>query len=163
MGIGPNISFFKVDVNSSPSINEAAVQIREKVGEPTVLINNAGIGFGGTILEAPEKNIRATLNVNLVAHFLTVKEFLPAMIKNNAGKPNCPSLTLGVSRLWFEWGFTDVFSDAGHVVTIASMASFVTIAQNVDYSCSKVAALAFHEGLRQELDHRYDAPMVRTT
>lgn len=98
MRIGPNTSFFKVDVNSSSSINEAAVQIRKQVGEPTVLINNAGIGFGGTILEAPEKNIRATLNVNLVAHFLTVKEFLPAMIKKNAGESICPSGYFGVSE-----------------------------------------------------------------
>lgn len=64
-----------------------------------------------------------------------VKEFLPAMIKMNHG----------------------------HVVTVASIASYVTIAQNVDYSCTKAAVVAFHEGLRQELDYRYGAPMVRTS
>jgi all-trans-retinol dehydrogenase (NAD+) len=48
-------------------------------------------------------------------------------------------------------------------VTIASVASFVTVAQNVDYSCTKASALAFHEGLAQELKFRYGADKVRTT
>ncbi|KAG9228111.1 putative short-chain dehydrogenase/reductase family 16C member 6 [Amylocarpus encephaloides] len=132
---GPNVSFHLVDVTSSSSISKAARQIRDTHGAPTALINNAGIGFGETILEASEAHIRSVLNVNLLAHFLTVKEFLPSMIERNHG----------------------------HVVTVASMASMVTIAQNVDYSCTKVGVLAFHEGLRQELNYRYDAPMVRTS
>ncbi|CAG8981816.1 hypothetical protein HYALB_00013845 [Hymenoscyphus albidus] len=132
---GPNLSFFKADVSSLEDVKEAAAKIRKEIGEPTVLINNAGIGFGTTILGENEEMIRKTIDVNLVSHFWTVREFLPAMIKRKAG----------------------------HIVTIASMASFVTIAQNVDYSCSKVAVLAFHEGLRQELDHRYNARLVRTS
>jgi short-subunit dehydrogenase len=64
-----------------------------------------------------------------------VREFLPAMIKKNHG----------------------------HVVTIASMASFLVLAGNVDYSCSKASALAFNEGLASELKARYNAPEVRTT
>jgi all-trans-retinol dehydrogenase (NAD+) len=55
-----------------------------------------------------------------------------------------------------------VESDHGHVVSVASMASFVTVASVVDYGCSKAAALSFHEGLTQELKHRYNAPRVRT-
>ena len=51
----------------------------------------------------------------------------------------------------------------GHVVTIASMASFYVVAGIVEYACSKAAALAFHEGLTQEVKHRYNAPGIRTT
>jgi len=51
----------------------------------------------------------------------------------------------------------------GHVVTIASMSSYVVLAGMVDYACSKNSAVAFHEGLRQELRARYNAPDVRTT
>ena len=51
----------------------------------------------------------------------------------------------------------------GHVVTVASMASFLVHAQNVDYTCTKASALAFHEGLAQELKSRYNADKVRTT
>jgi all-trans-retinol dehydrogenase (NAD+) len=128
------VSFYKCDVASSSSIKKAATEIRAKYGDPSVLINNAGVGYAETILGASEEHIRATFNVNIIAHFLTVKEFLPAMIKKNKG----------------------------HVVGVASMASIVTISQNVDYSCTKAGVLSFHEGLRQELDHRYNARLVRT-
>lgn len=91
--------------------------------------------MGRTILGAKEEHIRKTFEVNTISHFWMVREFLPAMIKK----------------------------DHGHVVTIASMASYVVHAQNVDYACSKASALAFHEGLHAELRARYKAPNVRTT
>ena len=131
---GENVSFYQVDVTSSPSISAAAQEIRSSHGDPTVLINNAGIGFARRILDESEDEIRKTIDVNLLAHFLTVKEFMPSMVERNHG----------------------------HVVTVASMASFVTIAQNVTYSATKAGVLALHEGLRQELDYRYNAPNVRT-
>lgn len=56
-----------------------------------------------------------------------------------------------------------VKNNHGHIVTLASIASYVTIAQNVDYSASKAAVMALHEELKQELKHRYNAPRVRTT
>jgi all-trans-retinol dehydrogenase (NAD+) len=104
------------------------------LGEPTILVNNAGVAFGGTILDQPEELLKLTFGVNVIGHFHTVREFLPYMVKRNHG----------------------------HVISVASMASFVAIAQNVDYSCSKIAALAFHEGLTQEIKHRYKAPKIRT-
>ncbi|EHL02217.1 putative Short-chain dehydrogenase/reductase family 16C member 6 [Glarea lozoyensis 74030] len=133
--LGPNISFYKCDVTSSSEISKVATEVRSKFGDPTVLINNAGIGFAETILGGTEAHLRATMNVNLLSHFLMVKEYLPSMVKRNKG----------------------------HVVTVASMASVVTIASNVDYSCTKAGVLAFHEGLRQELDYRYNARLVRTS
>lgn len=48
----------------------------------------------------------------------------------------------------------------GHVVTVAS---FETQASSAGYNCTKAATLAFHEGLKQELKHRYKASRVRTT
>lgn len=134
-GQNSNTSFYKTDVTSSSNIAEVAAAIRRDIGHPTVLVNNAGIGHCKPILEETEAQIRATFDVNNIAHFLLVKEFLPHMIERNHG----------------------------HVVTLASMASFVVWASNVDYSCTKAASLAFHEGLAQELRHRYEAHKVRTT
>lgn len=51
----------------------------------------------------------------------------------------------------------------GHIVNIASLASFLTQAANVDYGATKVGLLAFHEGLKQELKHVYNAPGVRAS
>jgi short-subunit dehydrogenase len=50
----------------------------------------------------------------------------------------------------------------GMVVTIASLAAYVTAPSLVDYSASKAAALTFHEGLTAELVTHYHAPRVRT-
>lgn len=131
----PNVHYFEVDITSSSKIKEVADKIREAHGEPTVLINNAGIGPNKTIFDETEAEIRSVFDVNTISHFLLVKEFVPAMAKNNHG----------------------------HVVTVASMASFMVHAQNVDYTCTKASALAFHEGLGQELKSRYKADKVRTT
>jgi short-subunit dehydrogenase len=130
-----NVVFYKVDVTSTQEIQEVAAKIRQEVGDPTVLINNAGIGTGKTILDETDDQIQRTFEVNILSHFKLVKEFLPYMVKHNHG----------------------------HVVTVASMASFACAAGNVDYSATKAGAHAFHEGLASELRARYHAPKVRTT
>lgn len=129
-----NVHFYQANVTSAEAVRQVAEAIRQDMGNPTVLVNNAGVASMQPILEEGEENIRRTFDVNCVALFVLAKEFLPSMIKE----------------------------DHGHVLTMASMASYVTIASNVDYSCSKAAALSFHEGLTQELKHRYNAKHVRT-
>lgn len=128
-----NVSFYLADITNSKSIAEVAKKIRADHGDPTVLVNNAGVGNDGTILQESEAKIRQSFEVNTISHFLTVREFLPAMVRANHG----------------------------HVITIASMASFVALAEMADYCCSKASALAFHETLRQELTYYYKAPRVR--
>ncbi|KAK4193327.1 hypothetical protein QBC35DRAFT_102862 [Podospora australis] len=131
---GPTVHYFKCDITSPKAIAAVAKEIRAKVGDPTVLINNAGVVQGRTILEASEKDIRFTFDVNTFAHYWTTKEFLPAMIKRNHGM----------------------------VVTVASVAAWVTVPNMVDYAASKAAAYSFHEGLTAELKSKYNAPRVRT-
>ncbi|KAK4230637.1 hypothetical protein QBC38DRAFT_534134 [Podospora fimiseda] len=131
---GPTVHYFKCDITSPKTIAAVAEKIRAQVGEPTVLINNAGVVQGRTILDASEKDIKFTFDVNTFAHYWTVKEFLPSMIKNNHGM----------------------------IVTVASVASWVTVPNMVDYAASKAAALSFHQGLTAELATSYNAPKVRT-
>ncbi|KAL6366168.1 hypothetical protein LRP88_00265 [Fusarium phalaenopsidis] len=129
-----NVYFFKADITSPDAVRDVAAAIRQDVGEPTVLINNAGIATMRTILDQTNTETQRTFEMNAISLFTLAREFLPHMIKH----------------------------DHGHIITVASMASFFTCAANVDYSCTKAAALAFHEGLTQELRHRYNAPHVRT-
>ncbi|RAL01461.1 SDR family oxidoreductase [Aspergillus ibericus CBS 121593] len=131
----PNVTFYKADITSSTALHPVAEQIRSEHGHPTVLVNNAGVGHDKTILDEPEAKIRQTFEVNTISHFITVREFLPAMIERNHG----------------------------HVVTVASMASFVALGEMIDYCCSKASALAFHEGLGQELKYWYKATGVKTS
>ncbi|OQE22221.1 hypothetical protein PENFLA_c013G07812 [Penicillium flavigenum] len=130
-----NVTFYQTDITSTRSLSETGTAIRKSHGEPTVIVNNAGVFHHGTILGMPEEKLRQTFDVNLIAHFLIIKEFLPFMVRMNRG----------------------------HVITVASMASFVTPGEMVDYACAKSGALAFQEGLRQELKYWYKAPNVRTS
>ncbi|KAF2117938.1 hypothetical protein BDV96DRAFT_644275 [Lophiotrema nucula] len=130
-----NQHFYQLDVTSSLNIAEVAAQIRKEHGDPTVLINNAGIGNAKPLLEVTEDRLRAVFEVNIIAHFLLLQEFLPAMVTTNHG----------------------------HIVALASMASFSTQASNVDYAATKAGVLVLHEGLGQELKFLYNAPRVRTT
>lgn len=128
-----NIHFYTCDLTSASTLSKVADQIRKEIGQPTILINNAGVARGKTLLDATEKDIRFTYDVNTLAHFWTAKEFLPYMIQRNHGM----------------------------VVTVASFASWLNVPNMVDYASSKAAAQSFHEGLAAELVTRYHAPRVR--
>lgn len=126
---------YQVDVTSREAVRDVGRRIRDEVGgDPTVLINNAGLAVGRPLLDGDEQTVRAVFGVNLLAHFWTAHEFLPAMIAR----------------------------DHGHVISMASVASYVTLASNVEYSCTKAGVQAFHEGLGQDLRHRYGAKSVLT-
>ncbi|PGH15144.1 hypothetical protein AJ80_05656 [Polytolypa hystricis UAMH7299] len=130
-----NVTYFHCDICSPEAVAKAAADIRATVGgDPSILINNAGVLKGKTILEGTEELTRQTFEVNTLSHYRLAREFLPAMISRNHGM----------------------------VVTVASQAALVVSANMVDYSASKAAAVAFHEGLAVELKMRYEAPKVRT-
>ncbi|EHL02658.1 putative Short-chain dehydrogenase/reductase family 16C member 6 [Glarea lozoyensis 74030] len=128
------VYYYKCDITSPSTIASVASEIRKDVGEPTILINNAGVCRGKNILDATEKDVRFTFDVNTLAHYWMAKEFVPSMAKKNHGM----------------------------VVTVASFAAFVTVPNMVDYGASKAAAHSFHEGLTAELKTTYKAPKVRT-
>lgn len=50
-----------------------------------MLINNAGVVRGKSILDSSEKDIRFTFDVNSLAHYWIIKEFLPSLVENNHG------------------------------------------------------------------------------
>jgi len=89
----------------------------------TVLINNAGIVTGRPLLESPDHLIELTMKVNAMAHFWTIKAFLPAMIARQHG----------------------------HIVSIASSAGHAGVPGLGDYCASKYAAVGFNESLRLQL------------
>jgi len=129
-----NVYYYKCDITSPSTIASVAAEIRKDVGEPTVLINNAGVARGKNILNATEKDVRFTFDVNTLAHYWIAKEFVPSLVAR----------------------------DHGMVVTVASYAAYVTAPTMTDYAASKAAALSFHEGLTAELKTKYNALKVRT-
>ncbi|KAK4251303.1 hypothetical protein C7999DRAFT_28034 [Corynascus novoguineensis] len=131
----PRIRFFRCDVTSSESVATAADAVRKEFGHPSILVNNAGIARTAPILKADEAFLRRILGVNLMSMWFTTQQFLPRMVQVNKG----------------------------HIITVASIASFVALATAADYSATKAGALAFHESLASEIKHQYKARNVLTS
>lgn len=122
-----------VDVSDRKAVYASAKAILEKHGTIDILVNNAGVVSGKKLLEIPDEKIEKTFQVNILAHFWTVKAFLPSMLK----------------------------ADSGHIVTIASAAGLIGVSGLADYSATKFAAFGFNESLRMELGKLRSS--VRTT
>ncbi|KAF2107397.1 hypothetical protein BDV96DRAFT_298962 [Lophiotrema nucula] len=122
-----DVYFYRCDVTDTPAVVNLCDEIRKTHGNPSVLINNAGIGIGKTVLETSNEQCEKLFQVNLISHFVLIREFLPDMLKMKKG----------------------------HIVTIASMASFHAAPGLLDYCCSKVGALYLNDGIRAECLTRY--------
>ncbi|KAH3955554.1 hypothetical protein HBI81_016670 [Parastagonospora nodorum] len=130
-----HIKFFRCDVTDPDAVYATAGEIKISLGAPSILINNAGILGTHTILATPDAFLKKIFEINVLSNWYTTKAFLPSMIAANKG----------------------------HIVTIASAASFIGVAGLADYTATKAAILSFHEGLAQEIKHHYKAPNVLTT
>ncbi|KAM5535527.1 hypothetical protein V8D89_010864 [Ganoderma adspersum] len=130
-----NITYYKCDVSKWEEVDRVAKQVVEELGHPTMLINNAGVVQGKTLVDLSPEDIQQTFSVNTLAHYWTLKAFLPNMIKENKG----------------------------HIINVSSVSGMVGMARLTDYGASKAALINLHESLRYELDDVYKAPSVRTT
>jgi len=115
---------FCCNLKDKHDIQRTASKVSKDVGDPTILVNNAGIVAGKGILDLSEDDIEATFDVNILAHFWTVRAFLPAMMKANHG----------------------------HIVSVASILGTDGLGHLTEYCATKYAANGFMESLRRELD-----------
>jgi len=130
-----NIAYYQCDVSKWDEVLRVAKVVIGEIGNPTMLINNAGVVQGKLLLDLSPEDVKQTFDVNTLAHFWTLKAFLPGMIEQKTG----------------------------HIVTVGSIAGMIGIAQMSDYCASKAALISLHESLRYELDKRYNCPSIRTT
>jgi len=131
--LGDRAYAFTCDVGDRAAVLETAQRVQRDVGAVDVLVNNAGVVSGRPLLELTDDDIERTFRVNVLAHFWTIRAFLPAMVEQGSG----------------------------HIVTIASAAGLLGIPRMADYAASKHAAVGLAESLRLELSRT--APGVRTT
>lgn len=120
---------YLVDVSDKKKIKDAAKLVYDDLNknkaanEPdrfvTVLINNAGILNGLMLHELSDEQIEKTFSINILAHFWTVRAFLPKMIEHKRG----------------------------HIVEIASLAGHIGMHKQVDYCATKfsVGKLSLHK------------------
>ena len=111
------VFFYKCDLSQAAEIRSTCAKIRQEVGDPTVVFNNAGLTRGKSVMEGKYENVEMTFKVNLIAPFLILKEFLPAMVARNHG----------------------------HIFATSSMSSIITPANLADYGASKSGLANLHE------------------
>lgn len=116
---------YKCDVSNRQEIYQVAKKVNEDVGDIDILVNNAGVVTGKTLLQSEDASIMKTMQINSMAHFWTLKAFLPSMLQRNEG----------------------------HIVTVASAMGLFGAPGLVDYCTSKFAAVGIAETLDAELYH----------
>lgn len=131
----PTMKFYVCDITKRDAVRDTHAQITKDLGAVTILINNAGIINGATIMAHTDNLIHKTMSINTMAHYLTVQEFMAHMLEHNHG----------------------------HIITIASMASHISPVGMSAYGMSKASAMAFHESLTMELRYVHNTPKIRTS
>ncbi|OHE99160.1 short-chain dehydrogenase [Colletotrichum orchidophilum] len=132
-GEARGVTFYKCDVTDKAQVARVAAQIERDLGTPTVLINNAAIVKGKSLLNLEFEEIEKSITTNLTAHFYTLKTFLPPMIRGGNG---------------------------GTIVTMSSVLGHLGAASLTDYAAAKAGVTALHKSLTAELAASH--PEIRT-
>ncbi len=116
-----NIDAVRLDVTNQAEI-DAAVEWVKTQGSLHAIINNAGVGMMGPLIELEEKDMNFVLGVNVLGPFRITKAFAPLLIESK-----------------------------GRVVNIGSISGFQTVAFYGAYSMTKHAVEAYTDALAEEL------------
>jgi NAD(P)-dependent dehydrogenase (short-subunit alcohol dehydrogenase family) len=117
-----NIDAVQLDVTVQSEIDAAVEWVREQ-GGLYAIVNNAGVGMMGPLIELEEKDLNFVLGVNVLGPFRITKAFAPLLIESK-----------------------------GRVVNIGSISGHQTRGFYAAYSMSKHAIEAYTDGLAIELD-----------
>lgn len=77
--------YLHLDVTSEAEWEAVVADIRKRYGRLNVLVNNAGVGIGGSILDMPLADWQRQQAVNLDGVFLGVKHCIPLMRESGGG------------------------------------------------------------------------------
>ncbi|KAJ2079747.1 hypothetical protein H4R24_003554 [Coemansia sp. RSA 988] len=127
--------YYKCDISNVDQIKEAADLVRVELGDPTMLVNNAGIVAAKLLLDMADSEVDKVVNVNLTSQFHLIRQFLPAMLRRGRG----------------------------HIVSIGSIVSFAGTPQATTYCATKGGVKLLHESLRREVASRYKPNDIQFT
>ena len=95
-GSGATVLDLTCDVGDRTQVTEAFRKIRAELGEPEVLLYNAGSGTFGTITDITPDQYEADWRVNALGAFLAAREVVPGMIARGRGTMLFTGATAGV-------------------------------------------------------------------
>lgn len=119
-GIAPRS--FQIDITDSDAVKEMVVNVKSELDKIDVLVNNAGVYFGGTC-DTSEADFRKMLDINLTAQFVILKEVVPIMKQQKSG----------------------------YIFNVASRAGKIGFAESGSYCASKFGLVGLNEALYKEL------------
>lgn len=92
---GAKAIFLKLDVSSAENWNTVVAETIAEFGKITGLVNNAGIGSGGGILDCTDETWVKVIGVNQAGVFFGMRAVAPEIIKAGGGSIVNTSSTLG--------------------------------------------------------------------
>ncbi len=93
---GAKVLEVPADMGNVSQVSAAFASIRDKLGDPDILLYNAGSGTWGTILEITPEQYEANWRVNALGAFLAAKEVVQSMIARGRGAMLFTGATAGV-------------------------------------------------------------------
>ncbi len=121
-----NVQSIRLDVTIQEEIDAAVQTVRDGGRGLYGLVNNAGVGIGGPLIEVDEKDVRWLFDVNIFGVFKVTQAFAPLIIESK-----------------------------GRITTIGSIAGTLSGPMYGPYSMSKFAMEAYTDALAPEME-RFD-------
>lgn len=116
---------YTVDVADADAVESFADQLCAEHGVPDIVVNNAGVGHAGFFLDTPAEEYDRVLDINFGGVVNGCRSFGKRLRDHGVG---------------------------GHIVNVASMASYTPVNVMNAYCTSKAAVFMFSDCLRAELD-----------
>ena len=96
------------DVCDADAVHTAFERVRQEIGEPSVVIHNAGSGVFKGFLDTSPEELQSSLDTNISGLFHVAKEAIPAMVKENGGT----LIVTGATASWRGSAMTAAFAAA---------------------------------------------------
>lgn len=121
--MGVDCSSYEVDVSSLEKVGELAAAVDGEYGGVDVLVNAAGIGIVGDVVDTPMEDWQRIMGINLWGPIYTIRAFVVGMIQRKDG----------------------------HVVNVSSLGGLISHGMLPAYCTTKFALVGLSEALAQEV------------
>ncbi|RPF53186.1 3-ketoacyl-ACP reductase [Aquisalibacillus elongatus] len=120
---GVKVEYVAVDIADMEAVNQAVSKLKDRLGKADILINNAGVGSSGNLVDAEPDEWKRPIEVNVFGTYHVTRAVLPDLIEKNKGD----------------------------IINISSSNGLKATAGSSAYSASKFAVQGMSEALMQEV------------